>query len=461
MLKRIFSVVLCLLLVFSIAFQCTFISSAIAGVDDAIVIGVCLDLLAFGITVHSVSNFVKSDTFNDFCSSVGSHIDSGISAIKRGGKLFIATTKLAWADICNWVKSKFSGLRETKVIEYDTFFSSDPTSITLKNGTVVPYAEFMEFPFFIYYRGNQYRAYNCTGANAGMAWGTSLIQIWCTGHGTVNYYYLNGGTWVEGFSSNMIYGNNYKGVPGSFYNVDFGSNVNANTENFYQYRTMQRVSSGGTAQEQAPPQQIPDVQEPTVASVTMTSDPTYYPGAVDAAAEVIQEDELVLIQVPDELVVDANTANPSITTDANTIGSTIAELSPIEVRPKVLTNAVSVSGTVDGVIDDTPVAELDGTNAGSAEADIEIANKFRLPKSFLEGFPFSIPYSIYIGIQSFVSDPQAPVFNIPFAIERLGISENMEIDLTNWNPVARLCRALLSLVWVAGLAMACGKFIKR
>ena len=257
----------------------------------------------------------------------------------------------------------------------------------------------------------------------------------------------------------MNYGLNYKGETGSYYVLNFGSHVGADQDSFYLYRTMQRTTSSGTAIETAPPETVPDEEETTTASVTAQCDATYFPGAVDAPTTVIQEGEQILIEVPSEMVVDANTSNPTLTTNIDTIGQTLSTVTPADVHPKVLTNTGAQTGTIEGIISDTPVGEMQG-DANTA-SDIETANKFRLPKSFLEGFPFSIPYSVYCGIQSFVADPQAPVFTIPFSIPRLGIEESMEIDLTQWNPVARLCRALLSLVWVAGLAMACGKFIKR
>lgn len=468
--KKIISLLLVFIIVFSIVFQCSTTSYAIAGVDDVVVLGVCLDLLALGISINSVSNFCKSDAFHDFCSDIGQHVDSGISAVKRAGKLFIATTKLAWQDMTNWVKSKIHP-GETQEVEFET--ETTPSTLTLADGTVVPYDPFMEWPFLIYHATNgNYIAWNCRGNNAGVEVFTLTLQFYCTQGGTVSRYDLINGSWNKISTSQMTYGVSYMNTTGSVFNLTFGNQYrDIRPEEFWQYRTINRITNTqGTIDSSKPPAQTVPEAEAT-ATVSVASDENLYPGAVDAPAETIEDGEMILIQCPESLVIDGDTANPTVTTDLDAIGDQLAITTPSDVKPYVLTYPVpgvaSGSGVISNpaadipadIITDTPVGEMQGT--GTAETDIEIANKFRLPKSFLEGFPFSIPYSVYVGIQTLVSEPQVPTFKIPFSIPRLGISENVEIDLTQWNPVARLCRALLSLVWVAGLAMACSKFLKR
>ena len=126
--KKIISLLLVCIIVFSIAFQCATTSYAIAGVDDVVVLGVCLDLVALGVSINSVSSFCKSDAFHDFCTDIGNHIDSGISAVKRNGKLFIATAKLAWQEMCGWVKNKIHP-GETQEVEFET--ETTPSTLTL------------------------------------------------------------------------------------------------------------------------------------------------------------------------------------------------------------------------------------------------------------------------------------------------------------------------------------------
>lgn len=459
--KRLLSVLLVVVITLSIWFQCSITSSAIAGVDDVVVLGVCLDLLALGISIHSVEQFCQSQHFADFCRDIGNHIDSGISTMRRNGRLFVATTKLAWQDLCNWVKSKFHAGDQNKSITFDSTVETNPDTITLNNGNTVPWADWMDNPFFVYTvpaTGNTWGIIT-TGENPGVNIGTRLYRVWCTGRGKIRFYKLVNGAWDTPIEYDMHYGSTYKGVAGSFYDIQLASSAGNTTANATQFRTMELVNDSGDAIESSPPNNVPDEYEPTPAVVVASSDPIYFPGAVDAPAEVIEDNDLILIPVPDNLITESVPGTPDLTTSLPDIAHTVAETAPADVKTYVYNNYnTTIVNSPSDVIADTPAIEIPG---GNVETDIETANKFRLPKSFLEGFPFSIPYSIYVGIQSFVAEPQAPVFNFPFTIPALGLNQDIVIDLNQWNAVARLCRALLSVVWVAGLAMVCSRFIKR
>lgn len=463
--KKILSIILTLVLVCCIAFECSTQSSAAFGIDDAILVGtVALDLLSLGITFHSASQFVQSDTFKTLCNSISHDIDQGIRVVKRNGKLFFATAKMVWNDIVNWVKGKFKP-GQTVTFNVDTPVESHPQTLTLADGTVVPWAGWMNAPFFIYrvQSSNNVWGVYTSGANPGVNYnsGGKLYRILCTGRGKLYLTQFLDGSWQPVVERSMTYGITYKDETGSFADINLPSVAGNDTAAAMQYRTMGRTKDNGTPTEEEPPDIIPPVGEIVPVPVTASSDATYYPGAVDSPTQTISDDEEILIPVPDNMIVEAGTIAETITTDPAVIGNTIADTIPAEVNPHVLTDLETVDNTVGEIIADTPAAEIPDADVNNPDADIATANKFRLPKSFLEGFPFSIPYSVYVGIQTLVSDPQVPTFNVPFSIPRLGISENVEIDLTQWNPVARLCRALLSLVWVAGLAMACSKFLKR
>lgn len=370
---------------------------------------------------------------------------------------------MLWNDIVNWVKGKFEP-GETKTFYVDTHIEAHPQTLTLSDGTVVPWAQWMDYPFFIYrvQSSNNVWAVYTTGANPGVNYanGGKLYRIWCTGIGKMYLIQFLNGSWQTPIEREMTYGLTYKGETGSFVDINL-TNVSVNdTATAIQYRTMERVIDNGTPTEERPPNIIPPVGEIVPVPVTATSDAVYYPGAVDSPTQTIADGEEILIPVPDNMIVEAGTASESITTDPAVIGNSIADTVPEVVKPYVLTDSGVVGDTVGDIIADTPAAEIPDADVNNPEADIETANKFRLPRSFLEGFPFSIPYSIYAGLKSFVADPQAPVFDFPFKIPGV-VDDNVHIDLSDWNPVARLCRALLSLVWLAGLALACHKFIKR
>lgn len=471
--KKLFSVFLCLILILSIAFQCSIESYAAFGVDDVLLIGtVVCDLASMGITIYSVSEFCKSDAFYDFCNSIGNNLQNGMRVVKRNGKLFFATSYLALRSIADWAKSKFAGLFGR--VDYKFMTTANPENITLSDGSVVPYGEFMQYQFLVYRSSSTgtLHAYCCTGTDVGAMFGPASIQFYCIGQGKVQHWYCRAGeSWVYENQFNMVYGTTYKGTTGSYYSLNFGSGSHMDNMSLYLYRTIPAIiDRNGTLAENVPPvNNSPDDEHE--ATVPLQIDSTFIPGSVSSPVTELKDDEWYLIKVPELMVEGAGTSNPSISTDETNVTSAIETVTPETVEPYVLTPPLSydipdvqvdpnyVEAVEEIIVDtDEPVIENDISNP---QNDIEIANKFRLPRSFLEGFPFSIPYSVYAGIQSFVSTPVPPLFTIPIVIPRLGISENISIDLTNFNSVAILCRSFLSVVWVVGLAMACGKFLRR
>lgn len=473
--KRVLSFFLVLIIITSIIFQCSFNSCAVFGVDDALLVAtVCLDLASLGITIYSVSEFCKSDAFRDFCSSIGNSVQNGFSIVKRNGKIFLATSAVAWNQFTSWAKSKFAGLFGR--VDYKFMTTANPENIILSDGTVVPYGEFMQYQFLLYRSSSTgtFHAYCCTGTDVGAMFGPATIQFYCIGQGKVQHWYCRPGeSWVYESQYNMVYGTTYKGTTGSYYSLNFGSGAHMDNMSVYLYRTIPAIiDRNGTLAENVPPvNNSPDDEHE--ATVPLQIDSNYIPGSVSSPVSTLAPGELYLIEAPSSIVVGADTDSPSITTDTETLGTTLSYVTPTTVTPYVLTEPVvdttpaipvdpAVSGSVEEVIADTytPALEAD-SGAGETTNDIDTANKFRLPRSFLEGFPFSIPYSVFVGIKSFLATPTAPSFSFPFRIPQVGISENIDIDFSRWDPVAKLCRALLSVLWVAGLAMACNKFIKR
>lgn len=460
--KRITSIFLCLILCFCICFQCAVTSHAVFGIDDAILIaGLTCELLGAGITIYSVSQFVQSPTFNDFANSVVDGIDRELSLIKLNGQLFFDMTKLGWMKLTNWVKSHFNGSDQTIDYEYNAG-TGHPTSITCADGTVIPYQGWMQFPFFIYNSvdtaGRKW-AYWVQETNAGMTVAVHSVSIFCAPKSEVHWGYFENGEFVDNGKFNTMQDQFFKGERGGYQQISFNNRMFPQDSAFYQYRTIDIIVNNdtGASNPDYTTQEIPTTD--TKQTVKVHSDANKYPGAIDSAATNIKDGEHMLVKVPDRLVVDDGQGDLTLTTDAAAIGDVVGDLTVEDVQPKVLTDtaAEGVESVVDNVIADTATPEI----TGNAQADIETANKFRLPKSFLEGFPFSIPYSIFVGIKSFVAPAEAPIFDIPISFPRLGINERIIVDLNQFNPLAKLCRALLSIVWVAGLAMSCGALIKH
>lgn len=464
MCKKVFAVIIILAIVCCMVFECSLNASAVVIADDALVIAsVFLSLAGAGLTVYSWSEYFQSDNWRYFCNDVAHDISTGFSMIVRNGKRYVALARLQWGAICDWISSKFAGKSGNVDVPYEV--PTHPDHITLRDGSTVPWAAFMENPFVVYKvptNGRIY-AFYCTGQNVGVNLQNRIYRVWCTGHGqTIGYECVNG-AWTDGNPHNMNYGLTYKGVTGSFFDVNLPSGTANTVSAATQYRTMDSVLDSGTPQEETPPNTVPTTGGTAIMQGVV--DENKLPDAVDGPTAELAQGEQMIIEVPQEFLDTVETEQGTVTqltTNIEKLVVAVNGLRTADVRPLVMTNAGASGATVEQIIDDTVESELESVSPDeSVQTDTEIADKFRLPKSFLEGFPFSIPYSIYLGLQSFVAEPEAPCFVLPFSIPRLGIDETVRLDLAQFNPLARVCRAFLSLVWVAGLAMACHTWIKR
>lgn len=465
MVKKIVCIVTVLSLIMCIAFECSINASAVVIADDALVIAsVFLACAGAGLTVYTWSEYFQGDTWHHFCTEVAGDISTGFQSIVRSGKHYVEIARDKWGNICNWVKSKFQG--KNGDVEIDIPAPSVPATLTLGDGTEVPYASWMQYPFFIYRVPSSQNVWGvyCTGEDAGVNFQNSgrLMRVLCKRRGETHLIQFTGGVWTNASERNMTYGITYMGVTGSFADINLPTATGNSVGNAMQYRTMPKVSDAGVSQETEPPNTV--TPSTGVTKLQGKVDASRVPDAVDSPVTDLAEGEKMIIEIPQEFLDTIETQGgqiQQITTDVNKLTTAVNSLVPADVRPQVLTVPAQEVASVDQIINDTVEGEMEGVEGSPAESDIEIANKFRLPKSFLEGFPFSIPYSVYLGISSLLADPEAPSFVVPFSIPRLGIEENVVLDLEQFSPLARLCRALLSLVWVAGLAMACNKFIKR
>lgn len=66
-------------------------------------------------------------------------------------------------------------------------------------------------------------------------------------------------------------------------------------------------------------------------------------------------------------------------------------------------------------------------------------------------FPFSLPWDLYYLLNGLASTPKTPVYELPLVIERLGINETIIIDMSDFEDISRLSRAMLSLIWAYAL----------
>ena len=74
----------------------------------------------------------------------------------------------------------------------------------------------------------------------------------------------------------------------------------------------------------------------------------------------------------------------------------------------------------------------------------ETANKAK------EKFPTSVPWDIAMIVNAMDAEPEDPVFLLPIKIERLGIDEEIKVDLSTgeWEKLAKACRYMLTQLFI-------------
>ena len=133
----------------------------------------------------------------------------------------------------------------------------------------------------------------------------------------------------------------------------------------------------------------------------------------------------------------------------------LIDLSPSDVRDKTLTDTGDIATDKDktDTKDDTKEDPDTKPNKPSIPS-------LSLPEIlFKEKFPFCLPWDVYNVFANLVSEPEAPVFSIPFKFERLGIDYEFTIDLSEFEDIAKISRFFSSIAFVIFLILASRKLI--
>jgi hypothetical protein len=95
------------------------------------------------------------------------------------------------------------------------------------------------------------------------------------------------------------------------------------------------------------------------------------------------------------------------------------------------------------------------------EIDVEMPDidDLKLPHLITTKFPFSIPFDIARAFNVMVAAPAVPSWVIPVKIDSAGIDESIEIDLADYEPVAKIVRWFSVTMVVLGLILATRKLI--
>ncbi|MGO5112969.1 hypothetical protein ACTQ3M_08875 [Oscillospiraceae bacterium LCP25S3_E10] len=154
---------------------------------------------------------------------------------------------------------------------------------------------------------------------------------------------------------------------------------------------------------------------------------------------------------------DVATGNPSI---GISIPTDITDETITDYTPDVARDIASA----DKVLDDTSTGDND--KPGDKDDDKKPSSKpsglpsMTLPEIlFKNKFPFCLPWDLYSLFVSLNATPKAPKFTIPFKNERLNIDYEITIDISDYEMFAKLSRASLSVVFVVALILLSRKLI--
>lgn len=126
----------------------------------------------------------------------------------------------------------------------------------------------------------------------------------------------------------------------------------------------------------------------------------------------------------------------------------------------------------DWIIDEPQVIRVETTNTVireiiqandaviPAEIDWPETQQWEVPNLVTTRFPFSIPWDLKRAFEMMAEEPEVPSFELPFVIESLNIDLSMTIDLSQFEPLARICRWFFMALFLLGLILSTRSLIK-
>lgn len=106
--------------------------------------------------------------------------------------------------------------------------------------------------------------------------------------------------------------------------------------------------------------------------------------------------------------------------------------------------------TIEQVRDYAAEKELAEEKEATSMLDMD---NFKMQEGIIYKFPFSIPFDIYNVFVKLTSERECPVFEIPFKLNFLGheFNETITIDMKRYDPVVKVIRILLTILFCLGL----------
>lgn len=178
------------------------------------------------------------------------------------------------------------------------------------------------------------------------------------------------------------------------------------------------------------------------------------PGVYDELIRMVDtyEDKSIDVTLP-------NTLTPRLQDVCADLKTRLDTLNPSIDYDDILTHTwdETISEEIPDIVDGT----IPGIEAGELEhiEDMPDREDLELPAIITNKFPFSIPWDVKRAINCLISPPEVPKFVLPFRIDSIGINEQIEIDLSDFEVVAVICRWFTTLSVCFGLILATRKLI--
>lgn len=126
--------------------------------------------------------------------------------------------------------------------------------------------------------------------------------------------------------------------------------------------------------------------------------------------------------------------------------------------------AIAWNPDIDVPIADTKIIAPTTTPDGESTSDKKVGDfegeGGQLYFDWKNVFPFCIPFDLITFIKCLCADPEAPKMDIPFNVPIVNYKGSVSIDLSKYDSIAKLCRTLMDLLFILGLAYGTRELIK-
>ncbi|MEM0173669.1 MAG: hypothetical protein QXI16_04085 [Sulfolobaceae archaeon] len=120
------------------------------------------------------------------------------------------------------------------------------------------------------------------------------------------------------------------------------------------------------------------------------------------------------------------------------------------IREVVNNQTIINNPAIPDVIADNPALEF----------DFPEVEKFKVPSLIMSKFPFSIPFDLYNAFSVLQTTKKEPIFTIPIVLPSANISEEIVLDLTEYNVLIQLVRWLVLIGFILMLIVITRNLVK-